>query len=84
MTLAFHERIDVMTRRDRCKLYYVVGFTASFVAYLLDARISYAAALVALGVAAAFLLARLLRELRPDRMALPPELRATLRKPRYE
>ncbi|HTK60151.1 MAG TPA: hypothetical protein VL283_03015 [Candidatus Baltobacteraceae bacterium] len=83
MTPAFHERIDVMTRRDRCKLYYAVGIVSSGISLRLG-HLSYPAAFIMLGLVAAFLLVRFLRELRPDRMAMPPELRAVLRKPRSE
>lgn len=82
MTAGIHERIDVLTRHARSSLYYLVGIAASATAWLLDARVSHAAALVLLGLAAAFLFTRLLRELRPERMAIPRELRAILRKPR--
>ena len=83
MTAAFHERIDVMTKRNRCKLYYAVGVFTSGMC-LRFGHHGYPAAFTLLGLAAAFLLVRLIRELRPDRMALPPELRVILRKPRSE
>ena len=80
MTPAFHERIDLMTRRDRCKLYYAVGLVSSGIGLRLG-HLSYPAAFIMLGLAAAFLLVRMIRELRPDRMAMPPEMRFILRKP---
>ena len=83
MTTVIHERIDVLTRRGRCMLYYAVGILASVIGLRLS-RVSYPAAYVLLGLAAAFLLQRFLRELRPNRMAQLPELRAVLRKPRSE
>lgn len=77
-----HERIDVLTRRGRCGLYYLVGIAASLAAWLLDARVSHMAALALLGLAFVFLFLRFLRELKPDRMAIPAEMRFINRKPR--
>ena len=83
MTTGIHERIDVLMRRGRCKLYYAVGILASVLGLRLS-HVSDPAAYVLLGLAAAFLLQRFLRELRPERMAVPAELRAVLRKPRSD
>jgi len=74
VTSGLHARVDRLPKRTRSKLYYAVGLSASFAAWHIDAW-SAAAAYVILGFAAAFLLARLLRELRPDRLAGPPEMR---------
>lgn len=82
MTAGIHERIDLLTRHGRCLAYYAVGFVATAVALLLDASVSTDAALVLLTVTAVFLFLRFLRELKPDRMAIPAELRVILRKPR--
>lgn len=75
MTSGLHARVDRLPRLTRSKLYYAVGLSTSFAAWRLDARSWSAAAYAILGLAAAFLLMRLLRELRPDRLAGPPEMR---------
>lgn len=75
MTSGLHARIDRLPKRARSKLYYAVGLSTSFAAWHIDARSASAAAYVILGAAAVFLLMRFLRELRPDRLAGPPEMR---------